>query len=274
MGNYLTVVEELQPTADRLVSWLGDSGYKVIIENTQREECPFLATLECKRLHTTLLVDVRMKLPDRETLREWTTYCRAQKTDVRYAFALLGPGPSVSSLSLAKSMGVGIFVVDKEFNVHEECDAQDFSTKDKFPALSRFPKRVRELLGPAWDVLRKGDFVQGFDDACVTFESESRKYLARHVGRRIHILDSKGRRADPTKTVIKRMTMGQLAEAFARIDGANHNDDSIGKILKELNPTRIKAAHKRRDGRSIKAIKQNGPALLWKIAQGTVLSLK
>lgn len=274
MGNYLTVAEELQPVADSAKSWYENSGFKVTIENRKRTDCPFLATLECKRLQTTVLVDVQAGVPDKQTLMEWISYCRAQGSDVRYTVALNKQSYPVKLLIPVKKLGIGILLLDSDFNVHEESSAQDLSVNLSLPTLQRYSTRVRELLGPSWDVLKNGDFVQGFEDACVAFEGEAKKYLARHVGSRIHIVTTTGVRKDPTKTQIRRGTMGDLADFFARIDVANHNDSSIAKILKELRPTRNQAAHNRRDGRSLASIKRKGPGLLWKIAQGTELSLK
>jgi hypothetical protein len=220
MPNYLTVPEELQRIADKLLSHFRGSGFVVKVENQTRLGCPYLATMECKRRQTLLLVDIQPNLPDGSTLREWTSYCRAQSTDVRYLLAMPMQVTTVNSLIPLKDAGIGIVFVDDdtELRIHVEHEARDTRLDGALPTLARFPNPVRKILGPSWDVLARDDFVIGFDDACVAFETAVRNYLVRHVqSGRIRFASVKGKTITYSSSEIRKMPMGALKMRFHKL---------------------------------------------------------
>ena len=261
-AEYLTIPEELQAIADRLLQWFEDHGYNVKVEDRSRPEYPTLPCFVCRRGPTSLYVDLAGELPRAEHVREWEAFCRVQSADSRYVVAVRTSAVSMNRQLQLVADGIGLLAVDEHYDVHELNPAADKSIADDLPKLTKYPKEVRRILAPSWEEVGRGRLLEGFDDACVAFENEARKYLVRHAkSGRISFAGT----TTPSPQKIGRMTMGQMIDAFSKIQRPNHADSVILQTLRDLNPDRIRVAHKRKDGRSLAALRQNAPGLMWKL---------
>ncbi|GGL45809.1 hypothetical protein GCM10012283_30560 [Phycicoccus endophyticus] len=271
---FLTIPEELAGAAVAAVEDLAKAGYSVKIEDSSLIGVPYLPTISATRGQTTVHVFVETSIPSTSKLREFRAYCAAQRTDTRYALTLpSSANPSSESLAQVQRHGIGLYLCGAE-GMHELSPPADLTLNLNLPDLSRYPNRVRRELGPSWETCRRGQALEGFDDACVVLEGLARKYIIRHRSKRsLTFLRASGARTVSDAT-IRRMTMGQLAVLFGEIHNPNHADTQLTNVLKALNPDRVRVAHRRRDGRSLGALRQNIHGHFWSIAEGVEAALK
>ena len=272
---FLTIPEELSGVATATVEGLRGSGYTVKVEDPSLMGVPYLPTLSASRGGTTVHVFVESGVPSPSKLREFRAYCAAQRADTRYALALPPAAvPSGEQLAQLQRQGVGVYLSGADV-FHEVSPPVDLTLNLNLPDLSRYSNHVRRELSSSWESCRRGQALEGFDDACVVLEGLARKYIIRHRRKRsLTFLSAPGRARVVTDANIRKMTMGQLAVLFSQIHMPNHADTLLANVLKTLNPDRVRVAHKRRDGRSVGALRQNMHRHFWSIAEGVDAALK
>jgi hypothetical protein len=272
---FLTIPEELESVAVATVEGMKAAGYSVKLEDTSLMGVPYLPTVTAIRGGTVVHIFVEAGVPTSIKMREFRGYCAAQRTDTRYAVALPpSANPTGEHMAQAQKQGIGLYLAGSG-SFHELIPASDLTLSLNLPDLSRYPNAVRRHLGPSWETCRRGQALEGFDDACVVLEGLARKYLARHRKKRTLVfVNGKGTPVKVTDAAIRKMTMGQLAKLFEQIHKPNHSDTQLANILRALNPDRIRVAHKRRDGRSLGALRQNMHRHFWSIAEGVEAALK
>lgn len=267
---FLTVAEELLGVADALCSYFEEAGYSIKIEDSSRIDYPYLPTLRCKRGSTSLLVEIVDSIPPLKRLKEWRAYCSAQQRDTRFALAVsVDVALSMSDLSRIEGERIGLYTVDDTYVVREICNPHDLALGLELPSLTDYPNRVRKVLGPAWEELRRGNWHEGFDSACIALETEVRRYVKRHVGSgRLQFQTAAGNRRVLDDRKIDKMTMGQLKDLLESATTPTHSDSALHGILANLNPDRILVAHRRLESRAEKRLRQKVPGHLWSIVRG------
>ena len=273
---FLTVAEELLDVAERLVEHFQGDGYSVTVEDVSRPDYPYMPTLRCRRGTTTLLLEVVDALPSKEHVREWCAFCSSQSSDTRYALGLrLGINVPVDELAVLRDKRVGVYAVDDTYSVSELLNPHDLALNLNPPTLTSYPNKVRAVLGQAWEELRRGNWREGFDSACIALEVEVRRYLKRHTnaGRLVFQTVGGAPRVYTNKT-IDRMTLGQLKDALAMVREPNHADSILREVLKKLNPDRIRIAHRRGEPSAEATLRRRVPAHLWSIVRGVEQAIK
>ena len=267
---YLTISEEVSVVADRLSQHFTDSGFKVTVEPAGAA-FPYQPTLRCSRDSTIILVEVVETYPDILHVQEWEAYCKLQGRDFRFAIGMEAPTSfKTSVLSKLTQMGIGIIVVEIKngFNVLELCSAKDQNLTLSLPSLKNYSNGVLKGLSSALSEYPR-DVMKGFDDACVVFEQQARRYLAKRLSSGlISFVTAKGNPKLVTKTQINKMTMGQLTHTFGEIVSPNHWDSSLERILRQLNDDRILVAHHRTSPRSRRRIRSIAVSRFWLLAVG------
>lgn len=266
MVDFLTVPDELLGVAEAVTLEQEASGFKVTVEDANVLGLPYLCPIVARRADLTRFIYVESSIPPVAKTRDIRGFCCSQTRSTQFCVALPATatitGTQMTSL---RAQGIGILLVDSFIDsVDEILPPNDLTLSVSLPDLSRYPNAVRAVLGPSWDTLRRGLFLEGFDDACVAFESEVRKYIIRHKRGRMEFLQGN----PPSDAQVRRRTMGQLCRLLADITNPNHADSQLLSILSALNDDRVRVAHKRRDGRSVGALRRNLGAHLWRIVQG------
>ncbi len=171
--------------------------------------------------------------------------------------------------------GIGLFHVASDGGLTEIHQARDQGMDLELPTLTSYPNPVRSALGESWDELRRGNWREGFDGACIVLETEIRAYVLRHMQHgRLTFVRSSGVVYAPTHQQIERKTMGQLVGLLAEIANPNHGDSVLHSILSQLNPDRILVAHKRQAAVAEAQLRAAVPQHLWRIVRGVVEALK
>jgi hypothetical protein len=170
-----------------------------------------------------------------------------------------------ADLALCNDLGVGLYQGTDDA-LRELLSPIDLAVQLALPQLTRYPNEVRKRLGGAFEQVRRGNWLEGFEEACIALESEARAYLAAGISSgRLTMSSTKGRDSTPTVRKVDGMTLGQLKDQFLSIDNPNHADTIVGQSLDRLNPDRIRAAHKRKHHASQAALRRNVGKQMWLI---------
>ncbi|MCK4850211.1 MAG: hypothetical protein KAT11_02615 [Phycisphaerae bacterium] len=225
---------------------------------------PYTPTLYCKRQQTRIVVEVVSAL-DLNRIEEWVAFGKSSGQDFRIAVCLPEDKPvSPQNEERLRSLGVGYFVV-RQNQLVERIVAVDLALNVQLPELSRQPMDVRKLLGPAYEKFQGARWREGFKDACEAFEEEARRYLKRHTKMgRIQIVLRTGP-VTLSLARINKMSMGQLAGMFARIQNQNRADSIIGETLDAINKDRIWAVHHKSKKATESRLRKNVGRHMWSL---------
>lgn len=261
---YNTLPDELVEFADVVADHFEQRGYIVQVEKGELGY-PYTPTLACKRGKISkVLIEIDSEIR-RERITAWVRYGRSCGSDVRFAICL----PDSVSVSNAdqkylREQQIGFFQVTTQ-SVIEQIAPADLALQVQLPELRNAPKAVRQLLGEAYDQFDRSHWREGFEEACRVLENEARRYLKRwSKTRRIQII----RRSGPvtlTFPQINRMTMGQLAEVFGKIQTPNVTDNVLGRALKQINKDRIGVVHRKNSTVTEKRLRANVGRHMWVI---------
>lgn len=261
---FLTVADELLVYAAAAADYFTNLGYKVTPEKHELGY-PFAPTLHCKRQSTTCFVEVD-EAPPVERLNEWVAFGRSLRGDTRVLLVIpdhvdLGAKASMT----LKRLGVGIMIASKT-EVAEAIPAQDLALQVELPDISKEPARVKTALGPVYEQFERNQWREGFEEACLAFETAARAYLWKTLDTgRTNVLKKNGTIKPLTKTRVMSMTMGALAHDFANLQQQNHADSVIGATLKLVNKDRIRVAHKKRTAAAERALRLNVGQQMWRL---------
>lgn len=237
----------LADTARAAYDYVLAHGYRVKAEHSELGY-PFGALLQCKRGPTTMVVDIGAFVV-RDRAEAWWAYGKSCSTDFRYS---LGTGPDAKiqeedeQFLRTKGLGWYSFVGGA---ATEKVTPQDLGLNVALPKLGDLHAKIRPFLAPAFEEFARGSWKEGFQTACGTLEEQARRYFRQGVrsGRILVVI-----KGTPTKlgtSAINKMTMGQLAGAFARVHAPNFVDSKIGDALATLNDDRIAVVHKKNEKR-------------------------
>lgn len=265
---FKTLPDELLAAADAVADDFEMRGHNVRLERAELGY-PFTPALVCARDKiTTTIVEVASgagftKLFKR--LDEWVRYARSTSKDTRVAVCL----PHTANLTerqMAKlqDKGVGLYVAHPN-RVAERIVPADLGLNVALPELRSLPPLMRQLLGDAYEQFAHTHWREGFEEACKVLETEARRYLNRwsRTGR-IMVLRKKGPVVLTAKQ-INRMTMGDLASDFAKIQNQNHADSMIGRALARINKDRVNVVHKKKRTTTEKRLRANVGQHMWTI---------
>ncbi len=196
---------------------------------------------------------------------EWYRFCCSCSTDTRLTICF-APGTQIAAGHLAtlRTKGVGIAFVSLDLIQHD-CEARDLAFHARAPDRNRMKPKVRQLLGEALDRFERGDWRPAFEDACAIFEDACRAYLIKSCKMGRAKYQSGGKIKSPTVKDIKRMPMGAMKDIFCSLISQNKLEANLCSALTQLNPDRIRRAHKRTLKRSETALRKRVGSHFWLI---------
>lgn len=255
-ARFSTVPEELLHIAMGACAYLRMKGFYVKIEE-YNIEFPQTPTLIAKRQHSTLFVEVTSAIR-RDLANVWIRYASSCDTDIQFAFAIPNnPGVSQSDMEFCRHNKVGIYTFDVPGNAIEIMPPVDLAIRVALPELEKLPKPVRATLAPCYDKIERGDWRDGFADACQSVEDESRKYLKSIFNKPgLSIQNKNGSPIKLTIKIINKSTLGQLGGYFLGITTPSLLDSILATTLPSINPERIGAVHRRRSVSSERKLRE------------------
>ena len=127
--------------------------------------------------------------------------------------------------------------------------------------------KMRKALGSAYEQFERGQWRESFEEACKALESMAKPYLSNaiHAGR-LKISEG-GVVKNPTVAGIKRMTLGQLANAYSKAQPQNATDAVLHQTLAAINPARVGVAHNVNAAKTERQLRKNVGAHMHAIVQ-------
>lgn len=266
---YATLAPELVEYADRVACHLETSGYRVQCEKLEHG-FPFTPTLLAKRGQTTLVVEVCTAI-DSGRLDNWIRYGKSSGQDFRVSICISEQNPNLQKVrEQLRVHELGLLVVSNS-NVDQWLSPRDLALNVSLPDRADLPKKIRTLLGIAYDQFDNHFWREGFDEGCKVLEVQARNYLKKWIGTgRIQLTNKKGIRKI-RKTEIEKLSMGQLAEAFRQILAKNYVDSIIGKTLELINKDRVSVVHHKTKKITETRLRKNVGRHMWAIIEALKL---
>lgn len=263
---FRTVPDELVACAEAVAEHYRALGYRISVEPRELG-FPNTPTFQAKRANTRLVAEVVDRI-DEALLKRWTDYGKSSGKDFRVVVVVPDPVIIVAQAdAMLRALGLGCVVASPQGCV-ERIQPTDLALNVALPELAAMPARARELLGPAYEKFARGDWREGFEDACQAFEAESRRYMKRHSkSGRIRVL-RKGVPTALTSTEIDHFTMGRLASVFGEIINQNLADSVIHDTLKSVNQDRIGVVHKKASKAVEARLRRNVGQHMWTLHAG------
>ena len=255
--------DELVGHADAIAAWFEARGYRVRVEHKE-VAYPYTPTLFCKRQSTTVLVEVDRK-PPLERMLEWTRYCRSCNRDTRIALGMPDDVQrSPREDAVLRENGAGLYLVGDA--VVEAITPRDLALSMELPKLDAMPKKLQRALGAVYEHFERSHWREGFEEACIVLETHARKYLAKGMRSGRIVLVNKNDSLSKTQAAdVARMTLGQLAAAYAKIQIPSHADGTIAQVLARINADRIAVAHYKRTAAAEKRLRLNVGQHMWSV---------
>lgn len=266
---WLTVPSDLVEHADRVVSHFERYGYTVKPEHRELG-FPGTPTVVAKqnRGRVTVIVEVGATI-DVDRLLEWVRFGKACSTDTKIAVCL--PTDATRSGQEEEAMrmaGVGI-LLSSTAGLMELVPARDLTIAVSLPDLAPLPLRMRRQLGPIYEKFERGEWQDGFADACQALEVEARRYLNDGIRRgRLTFRTKAGKAKTYAEREINRMTIGTLARLFSEIEIQNHSDVVILNALTRVNPDRVGKTHHAAKAVTQNRLRKNVGRHMWVVVDG------
>jgi hypothetical protein len=239
---FIQLGEELLAAALIHGEGLEARGYKLVIEPYD-DAYPYSPTFLAKRSREHLFVEVRASL-DWSVIAEWCRYGKSCSNETRICFALPEKASrkvSAADMARLQALGAGLLIIDAGGS-RDVLQGKDLALNAELPEL---PPRLRPILGKSYDLFKRGDWRQGFNAACTALEQQAKMYLKSGMSRQrivVYMPSGKGTKL-LTGDRADKLTLGQLAQAFANIQTPNHNDSRIAQVLEKINADRVTVAH-------------------------------
>lgn len=241
--DFVTVPEELLACATAAAQHFGTLGYRVRVEPHQFDY-PYAPTLVCKRDRTTLIIEVQGRL-DRGRLEDWARYAKSLNKDVRIAVVM----PASSSLPVdieneLRDEDLGLYR-DRGAALVEVLAPKDLAVNFALPSRDSLHPRIQRALGRAYEQLDHSNWREAFEEICQALETHARDFLKREVASRGPgaFIDAKGKPYSLSVARVDKMTLGQLAIAFAEVSTATHSTSVITRALTRVNGNRVGVVH-------------------------------
>lgn len=204
----------------------------------------------------------------RTDIERWVSYCRSRSSETYFSLVVHERATLRSELLVwLREQGIGIFIAQNGA-VTEIAAPRDLALNLALPNLDGESRSLRRMLAQVYAAFDRGDWFNGFRDACQILEAQARRHLKRLVSDGSVSFSRNGQPKVYTASQIQRMTQGQLAGAYAEIVIPTAKEQTIARALAHLNPDRIGAVH-RADDRSVRRrLRQKVGTHMWMLVNG------
>ncbi len=262
--NFTTVSVRLVEYAEESVQHFENHGYVVSVERRELG-FPYTPTLFCKRHQTTILVEVSNRILANR-LEEWVRFARSCNHDIRVAVCLTPRAVCTPKHeNFLRDNGIGLYRATGAGHLVEQIAPSDLALGLQLPSLASLPRKLRPSLGPAFEQFGRTQWREAFEDACQAFENKARAHLKAGINTtRITVMSNTGPK-NPAPAQIDKMTLGQLATTFSRIQSPNRVDSIVGQTLARINADRVGVAHHKAKVKTERRLRANVGQHMWAI---------
>lgn len=237
VSDFSIVPEELLMVAIRFGEYVEREGYDVVVEPAELAQ-PSTPVFRITRSLTTKFIHVATR-PDLEELLDWAGYARTFDSDTRVVVALPDNASlTIDAMSRLSDAQVGVVHV-AQTDVKVVVPPGDLTLNLVLP---RLPPGTHQHLGDAWDLMRRGDWMEGFDEACQVLNRLGAEHLASKVQSGALTLSTA-----TTPAQIRKATLGALGAHYSQVRKPGRIESTIEGVIKDINDNRITVAHYKRD---------------------------
>jgi hypothetical protein len=202
-------------------------------------------------------------------VEQWVSYCKCRPNETFYSLVVPDSKSAIKPKVLARlrELGVGVYVSNSSVLV-EILAPHDLSMSLSLPVLTGEKRALQRALAAVYSKFERGEWFDGFKDACQLLESKARRQLEERVRSGSVTFSKNGAAKVYTTAQINRKTLGQLAVCYAQIVLPTASDQNILRALQELNPDRIGAVHKTDDKRVKARLRKKVGVHMWMLVNG------
>lgn len=259
-----TVGTDLEGAATSAIGYFRGRGYAVRAEPYEFDY-PMTPTIRCTRGRAKLFVDVTADFRE-STVDAWIAYAKTRDHETSLALLVrTPPGLTMEEVAALRAKKVGLYSYG-DGQITELVPPADLAVNISLPSLSQLQAADRKKLQPCFDKIDRGEWIDGFRDACQVLENKARELLKDGVRRsRISFVSEKGKSRNYTIARIGKMTQGQLAHAYGEIQNPTQLDIVLERALMRVNGARVKAVHKTHTAKNDAKIRVQVGQHLWTI---------
>jgi hypothetical protein len=170
-------------------------------------------------------------------------------------------------LASLRELGVGVYISDGDA-LTEIVAPKDLSMNLSLPDLSGEKRALKVVLAPAYAKFERGDWADGFKDACQLLEALARRALVNSIRGSSVSFTKNGAPKVYNEAQVKRQTLGQLSHSYAEIVLPTAQQQIVARALQELNPDRVGAVHQTNDGRVRRRLRGKVGVHMWMVVKG------
>jgi hypothetical protein len=265
--NFVTLGAELEDHAQVFAGRLRSGGITVRAEHDDGST-PRTPTLYGSAGASRHYADVVNSIK-RQHVNQWVSYCKCRTNETFYSIVVPSSKGAIKADLLAELRGLGVGVyVSNGADVTEILAPRDLSMNLSLPLLAGERRALQRALAPVYAKFERGDWFDGFKDACQLLESRARKYLEDRVRAGTISFVKNGNPKSYTLAQIKKQTLGQLGHSFSEIVLPTAKDQVLVRALQELNPDRVGAVHKTDDKRVKNKVRKKVGVHMWMVVNG------
>jgi hypothetical protein len=248
-----TVPDELLPVARAAVAHFERLGYRVRTEPADIDH-PGTAQMVAQRQQTTIIGIVDKQVP-RSKIEAWCGYGVSSGRDTRVILITEQPITD-EEREYIRTKHAG-HLCKRGDQMVEEVAPADLAMNVVLPPLANESVEVRRLLGSAYDHFLRGQWREGFDEACEVLECEARKHFARWQKTGRIVVVHKGIPTTIPLRTLNRLPIGPLINEFAAIQSKNATDSVLEKALRQIKKDRNDRRHRRNQPKTEKQLRNN-----------------
>lgn len=265
---FITLGEELVEHAEAFAVRMRAGGLTVKAEHDDGT-LPRLPTLVGSSGRSRHYVEV-LKTIKKPNVQHWISYCKSRSGETYFSLVVPEGVRALKTELLAwlRAEGVGIYI-SSSTGITEIAAPRDLALSLSLPLLDGEARALRLALAPIYDLFQRGDWFNGFRDACQLLESKARRHLEERVSAgQVSFVAKSGNPKTYTVAQVRKLTLGQLAHAYAEIVLPTAKDQKIARALSEVNPDRVGAVHKT-DSKSVRSrLRRNVGMHMWMLVNG------
>lgn len=258
-----TVGSDLEAAANAAIDYFRGRGFSVKQEPFEFDY-PGTPTIRCTRGKAKLFIEAAAEFKPR-TVDAWIAYAKTRDHETSLALLVrTPPGLSMEDVGELRGKRVGLYSYSDGALV-ELVPPADLAVNISLPSLEGLKPAFRSNIQLCFDKIDRGEWVDGFRDACQVLEDCSRELLKDGVRRQRVSFVKKGKSIAYPLAKIGKMTQGQLAQAYAEVQNPTQVDVVLGRALKRINGARIAAVHRTQTAKNNQKIRVQVGQHLWTI---------
>lgn len=260
---FVTVGSDLEAAALAAVGYFRDRGYSVKAEPYEFDY-PRSPTIRCTKGKARLFVEVMAEYSP-TVVDAWIAYSKTRDNETAVVILVrTPPGLPMDVVTALRAKRVGIFSFG-ENGIVEVTAPSDLAVNIAIPSLDGLKSCYKSKLRICFDKMVGGEWLDGFRDACQVLEESARELLRDGMKRGRVAFVKRGKRTNYVASRIGRMTLGQLAHAYAEVQNPTQVDVAMRRALEMINGARIKVVHQTSKARNNAGVRVRVSQHLWTI---------